>query len=230
VRNRAGGRKLLVSLTAAGAALVLTGCGAVPPGAATVVDGTTITNSQVQELADSQCAGVEQAAESQQAQTVTRRQLNQQSLRLLMDIELSLKYGKEVGLEPRPEAVAAIYAQVEQLVDSLPEKYRESTAETFHRWAEGRDLIAQAGERATGQQLTAENQQALLDAGYKQREPWLKKVDIETDARYGPNDQGFPGTDNGSVSTASSSFAKDADAAEPDPKWVGTLPANQTCG
>ena len=53
-----------------------------------------------------------------------------------MDIVLSLKYAEKEGLSPRPDSAAAIYAQVEQLVKALPKKHQESTAATFHRWAD----------------------------------------------------------------------------------------------
>ena len=230
MRTRVHGRKLLIALTAVGAALVLTGCGTLPPGAAAVVDGTKITNSDVQELADSQCAGAELSAKTSQAQTVTRKQLSQRSLRLLMDIELSLKYAKEEGLEPRADSSSAIYTQVEPLIKALPKKHQESTAATFHRWADATDVLIQAGEQATGKKETAQNQQDLLNAGYQRRESWRKKVDIEIDPRYGPSDDGWPGAGDGSVSEASSSFAKDADAEQPDPSWMSTLPASQKCG
>ncbi len=230
MKTRVDGRKLLVALTAGCAALVLSGCGTVPPGAAAVVDGTKITNSDVEELADSQCAGAELAADTPQPQTITRKQLNQRSLRLLMDIVLSLKYAEKEGLSPRPDSAAAIYAQVEQLVKALPKKHQESTAATFHRWADATDVLIQEGERATGQKETPQNQQDLLNAGYQKREAWRKKVEIEMDPRYGPSDEGWPGSGDGSVSKASSSFAKDANAEQPDATWIGTLPASQKCG
>ncbi len=230
MRTRADGRKLLIALTAAGAALVLSGCGTIPLGAAAVVDGTKITNSDVNELAEAQCAGAEQAAKTPQAQPVTRKQLSQRSLRLLMDIELSLKYAKKEGLTPRPDSSSAIYAQVDPLVKTLPKKHRDSTAATFHRWADATDVLIQEGERATGQKETAQNQQDLLNAGFKKREAWRKKVDIEIDPRYGPSDDGWPGSGDGSVSKASSTFAKDASKEQADPKWMATLPAGQTCG
>ena len=57
--------------------------------------------------------------------------------------------------------------------------------------------------QATGQQPDANNAEALINAGYQQREPWLKKVDIETDPRYGPTGIGWPGEGDASVSKAS---------------------------
>ena len=224
-------RAPLVALAAVGA-LVLGGCGSVPPGAASVIDGTTITHHDVTELADAQCAVIEEAAKTgqQQAQEAARKQVVQQSLSLLMDIELSLKYGESEDVKPRPQQVAAAYSQVDPLIKGLPEKYQDFMSDTFHRWAEGRDVLTQVGQKATGQEDTPANSEALLNAGYQKREPWLKTVDIDTDPRYGPAGVGWPGGTDPSVSKAVSDFAKSADKQQPDPAFVSALPANQKCG
>ncbi len=78
----------------------------------------------------------------------------QQSLSLLMDTELSLQYGESEGVQPRPQQVAAIYAQADELIKSLPEKYQPFMSDTFHRWAEARDVLTQVGQQATGQEDT----------------------------------------------------------------------------
>jgi hypothetical protein len=225
-------RAPLVVLAAIGAALTLGGCGSLPAGAAAVVDGTTITRSDVDELAKAQCVGIREAAKTGQSQNqaTPNKQLVQQALTLLMDIDLSLKYAKSVDVSPRPTQVAATYAQIDPLIKALPAKYRPFMEETFHRWAEGRDVLTQIGQRATGQADSQANSEALLNAGYQQREPWLKKVEIDTDPRYGPAGVGWPGGSDPSVSKAVSKFAKDADKAQPTQAFVSALPANQKCG
>lgn len=232
MRTRSVRRAPVVALASTCAALLLSGCGTVPPGAAAVVDGTRISRSDVTELTDAQCAGIAQAAKSGQSQTqaTPRKQLVEQALTLLMDIELSLKYGASQGVSPRPQAVAAMYAQVDPLIKTLPKKYQPFMDDTFHRWAAGRDVLSQIGERATGQQPNASNADVLLNAGYQRREPWLKKVEIHTDPRYGPAGIGWPGGTDPSVSKAVSSFAKAADSKQPDAAWVSALPAGQKCG
>ena len=232
MRTPSGSRVPLVALAALGAALALGGCGNLPPGAAAVVDGTTIKHSDVTELAEAQCAGIKQAARTGQAQeqVTPRKQLIQQALSLLMDVELSLKYAESVDISPRPRQVAAAYAQIDPLIKSLPEQYRDYTAEVFRQWAEARDVLTQVGMRATGQPDTPTNAEGLLNAGYQRREPWLKKVEIHTDPRYGPSEVGFPGGADPSVSKAVSDFAKDADKDQPDQAFVSALPASQKCG
>lgn len=221
----------LVALAVVGA-LTLGGCGSLPPGAASVIEGTTISQSDVEELADAQCAGIQDAAESGQAEAgaTARKQLVQQALALLMDVELSLQYGASEGVEPRAQESAATFAQVKPLLETLPEKYQPFMFDTFEKWAQSRDVLTQLGVEATGQQPDATNAEALLNAGYQQREPWLKTVDIETDPRYGPTGIGWPGGADPSVSKASSSFAKDADQDQPEAAWVDALPSGQKCG
>jgi hypothetical protein len=233
VRTRSVRRGPLVALAAMGTALVLGGCGSVPPGTASVINGTKISRSDVTELADAQCAGIEKAAKSgqgQQSQASPRKQLVQQALTLLMDIELSLQYGKAENVTPRPAEAAATYSQIGPLIGTLPKKYQPFMEDVFHRWADGRDVLTQVGEQATGQQSNAQNGEQILNAGYGKREEWLKKADIHTDPRYGPAGIGWPGGTDPSVSKATSSFAKSADKATPDPAWVSALPSGQKCG
>src|SRR4051794_26871913 len=200
-----------------GMTVVLAGCGSVTPGAASVINGNKISRSDVTELAEAQCAGIRQASKSQaKTQDTPRKQLVQQALTLLMDIELSLQYGKAEDVTPRPQEAAATYAQVAPLIKSLPTKYQPFMEETFHRWADGRDVMMQVGEQVTGQQPSASNGDQLLNAGYQKREPWVKKAHIDTDPRYGPAASGLPGGADPSVSTAVSSFAKSASKAQPD--------------
>jgi hypothetical protein len=225
VRTRLGAAAL-----AAAGALLVSACGTVPPGAAAVVDGTEITRTQVTDLADAQCAGVALAAKQGSNQAISRKQVTQRALGLLIDIQLNLAYGKSRGLDPRPQQVAQDFSQVEPLIQALPEKYRAGVSEVFHDWAAGRDLITQVGEDTTGQTLSRTNAEQLLNAGYQKREPWIKTVSIHTNPRYGPGTVGWPGEGDSSVSKPVSSFAKSAAAQQPSASFLAGLPAGQRCG
>jgi hypothetical protein len=210
--------------------LALSGCGALTPGTAAVVNGTRISTDEVTKLADAQCAGVALAAKMQQGQAVARKTMAQNALSLLMDIRLNQDFASSLGLHPRPASANAIYAQVDPLIQALPAKQRPVTERVFHRWASARDLMTQVGERVSGQSATPQNTEAVLNAAYQKRESWLKKIKIETDPRYAPDKVGFPGAGDGSVSRPSSEFAKGATASKPDAKWISGLPADQRCG
>jgi hypothetical protein len=212
--------------------LVLSGCGEVTPGTASVVNGTRITDEEVHDLAEAQCASVAIAsmAEQGQGQASPRKKLEEGALGLLMDIELSLDFAESLDIEPRPASVQAINSQAAQFVETLPAEHRPVTEDVLHRLAEARDVMTQVGELTTGQQVTAESEQAVIDAALKRRDSWLEKVEIDTNPRYAPDQDGFPGAGDGSVSRPSSDFAKSATAAQPDAAWVRDLPANQRCG
>jgi hypothetical protein len=233
VRTRSAKRGPLVASAAIAMALLLGGCGsAPPPGTASVISGTKISRSDVDELAEAQCAGIVQAAKSGQSQSqeAPRKQLVQQALSLLMDIEFSLQFGKSEHVTPRPEESAATYSQIDPLIKTLPKKYQPFMESVFHRWAEARDILTQVGEQVSGQTPTASNAEQLINAGYQKREPWLKTRDVKTDPRYGPAGIGWPGGADPSVSKPVSSFAKSGGKTTPDAAWVSALPSSQKCG
>ena len=225
-------RRLALAAAAVTGLLALSGCGdSRPPGAASVVNGHTITTQQVDDLAAAQCAGVEAAAKQGQGQAVPRKQLTQRALGLLIDIRLNLDYGASLGLHPRPGQVATDFAQVEPLINALPAKYRADLTSVFHDWARGRDMVEQVGEASTGTTATTANAEQVLNAGYAKRETWLKKdASINTNPVYAPGKIGWPGEGDSSVSKPVSSFAKSASKAQPSAAFVAGLPAGQRCG
>jgi hypothetical protein len=229
LRRRAGIRAVPA---AAVALLLLTGCGGdMTPGTAAVVNGSRITDDEVKALADAQCTAADVAAEAGNATTAAVSRVKRQSLGLLMDIELSEQYAEAEGIEPQKTLADGFYNQLEPGITPLPGKARTVLADVFQAWAEGRAILVQAGSRSTGEEIGFTNVEQLLNAGLQDRETWLKKADIETNPRYGPNENGFPGGGDSSVSRARSDFAKGAGGTgEPDPEWVSGLPSGQKCG
>jgi hypothetical protein len=212
------------------ATLVVSGCSQLTPGTAAVVNGTRISNDQVQDLAQAQCTAADKAKAAGQSQTMSISRVKAQSLGLLMDTELSLQYAKDEKITPDTSLVNGFYSQFEPGITPLPTKARTTLTDVFGSWAKGRAILVQAGAESTGQQVSLDNLQQLLDAGLKDRTTWLKKASIDTDPRYAPGKDGFPGNGDGSVSKASSTFAKAAGAAQQDPSFVSGLPAGQKCG
>ena len=158
MRTRSGSRAPLVALAAL-AALALGGCGTLPPGAAAVVDGTTIKHSDVTELAEAQCAGIEQAAQDRSVAGAGDAS------------QAAGPAGAEPAdgrrAEPEVRRVASTSApgpgrsprrtpRSTRCIESLPEKYRDYTSEVFRDWAEARDVLTQIGVRATGQPDTTD--------------------------------------------------------------------------
>ena len=216
--------------SAAVALLLLAGCGEITPGTASVVNGTRITNSEVDDLASAQCVAADRAAKTGNSTPMAVSKVKQQSLGLLMDTELSLQYAKDEDITPELSLSKAFYGQLEPGITPLPGKARTVLTDVFEDWAKGRAILVQAGSKATGQAPSQTNLEQLTNAGLQDRTAWAKKAKIETDARYAPSKDGFPGGGDGSVSKASSDFAKGATATKADAKFVSGLPASQKCG
>lgn len=227
-RNRARAGAVPV---AALALLLLTGCSELTPGTAAVVNGTKITNKAVDDLADAQCVAANRAPKSAQATSMAISRVKQQSLGLLMDTELSLQYAKDQGITPEQSLSQALFSQFEPGIAPLPGKTRTVLTDVFQSWAKGRAILIEEGSKSTGQAPSQSNLDQLVNAGLQDRDRWLKNhTKITTDPRYSPTKQGIPGGGDGSVSRASSQFAKDAGAAQPNQKWVSGLPPSQKCG
>jgi len=212
------------------ALLLLTGCDQLTPGTASVVNGTRITTDEVKDVADAQCVAAEEAAQGGSSTATAMSRVNQQSLFLLIDAELSKQFAEDEGLEPSKGLAQAFFSDFEASLAKLPEKSRTVLEDLFRDWAESRAVLVQAGSDATGQQPSEKNVEQLLNAGLEARAAWAQKADIETDPRYAPGEDGLPGGGDSSVSEAGSDFAKGAGAEQPDPEWVGALPASQKCG
>lgn len=211
--------------------LLLGGCGQFSPGTASVVNGTRISNDQVNDLADAQCVLRGTLAEAESAPATSAARVRQESLGLLMDAEFSQQFGRTEKISADKLLTQGFFDQVEPFFESLPKKARAEFTDVFQEWSQGRAILVQAGAESTGQQPTLENIEQLLNAGLQARDDFVKRADIDTDPRYAPDKLGLPGSGgDGSVSKASSSFARGGSAAELDAKWVTGLPASQKCG
>ncbi len=225
------GRARFAAVSASAALLLLTGCGEVTPGTASVVNGTRITDDAVKELTSAQCILRKELAKSGQAPSASASRVRQESLGLLMDTELSKQFGESEGIEVDKALAQVLFRQVSPFWESLPEKDRTVFDGVFEEWSEAQAILVAAGTEATGQQPSPENLEQVRTAGAQARETWLKKADIKTDPSFAPGKDGFPGGENSSsVSRASSEFAKSAASGEQDPKWISGLPPSQRCG
>lgn len=216
--------------SAAVALLLLAGCGEITPGTAAVINGSRITNSEVDDLASAQCVAADRARKTGNSTTMAVSSVKQQSLGLLMDTELTKQYAEDEDITPQLSLSKAFYGQIEPGITPLPSKARSVLTDVFEDYAEGRAILVQAGSKASGQAPSQTNLDQLIQAGLQDRTAWAKKAKIETDPRYAPSEDGFPGGGDGSVSRATSDFAKGATAKKADAKFVAGLPASQKCG
>ncbi len=220
----------LVAALAGG--LLLSGCGELSPGTAAEVGDTRISNAQVRDVAAAQCDLRDSLGEQQGAQATSRTRLTTSSLSLLMDSALAKQFAASKGVAVSPAITKAFLDQVEPLFEPLKAKPQADLTKAFEAWARSRSQLVQIGAAKTGQEPTQQNLEQLLNAGLSERAAWLKSSSprIETDPRYSPGKDGFPGAGDGSVSEATSSYARSAAKAQLDPTFVASLPAGQKCG
>jgi hypothetical protein len=219
-----------VSVLAAGAALLLAGCG-LNPGAAAVVGDTRISDDQVDGAASALCAAniAGAAAQGQPKPELATRGARQAALSLLIDSELSHQFGEANGIEPPRAELSTALAQNQQTIDALPEDLRDDFSELFRSYVEGQLIVQQAGREAAG---AAAGPEELATAGNQQRDAWLAEEDIEVelDPRFGEYKDGGIDGSGGSLSVAVSDRAAAGDVTEPGPEWVADLPMTQKCG
>ena len=157
------------------ALLLLTGCDQLAPGTASVVNGTRITEDEVESVADAQCEAADVAAQGGSSAAMAMSRVHQQSLFLLVDAELSKQYAEEEGLEPAKGLADAFFSGFETSLAELPEKPRTVLEDLFKDWADSRAVLVQAGER--GDRPAAEPGQRRAAA--QRRAPGAGGVDAD---------------------------------------------------
>jgi hypothetical protein len=211
------GRLAIAVLTAA----LLTGCAQNAPGVAAQVGDDTITDKQVDQLAEALCL---LNAQSQQGQVPTQ-QVRRQALQILLDNTLAAdiidpdEVDKKQLLDARQ--------QVQASRDSLPERLRAPFDDAVVGFA-----TAQLGLVALGRQALEDNgtknpdDQTALTEGQKLRTRHAREVGVSVDPRFGQFQRGQLKPSDGSLSVPVSKEAQasaSADGAGLD------LPANLSC-
>lgn len=213
-------------------ALTLTGCGALTPGTASVVGDQKISMQQVEDLVTAQCEGADLAAKKSggQSQASPLSDVKRRSLGLLIDTSLSEQFAQSEDATGTAEVTQLIYGTYEQALAQYPSKARATLGDALKKLAESQSALVTVAARKSGETVSTSNVEQLLNSGIAARRAWQKKITIDTDPRFSPDKTGFPASGDGSVSQASSSFAKDGQAKQVDQAWVDDLPDSQKCG
>jgi N-acetylmuramoyl-L-alanine amidase len=225
----------LVLLAAAGASVfTLSGCAQTGDVAATV-NGTTISNADVNFLAQRQCSSIAAAkadpAQASGVQTQSRKQVRSAMVNALVQAELDSELGNKAGVTydraTYRQAMDAFEAEVQKAPAKDRSRFRELVGSLYRGQLEvyaiaARGLAGQGVAQPTQEQI--QSTVAQLQAGFR------AKAKIDIDPAYGPDDKGVAGAADDSLSKAVSSFAKASLASPPDAAWVDDLPANQKCG
>jgi hypothetical protein len=221
------GRRVKLAALAAGATMLLAGCG-MHPGAAAVVESQTISHDQVDDVALAVCSANLAAAQmsNQPPPTIATRESREVALGILIDTELSHQYGEREGIEPNPREVSQAVAQNEAGLDMLPADRREVFRTTLRDYAAGQLILIEAGRADIGDEATEEE---AINRGVELRQEYVDTIDVDVDPRYGRFEDGRFQRGGAALSVPASDDAVVGDQDRPGDGFVGRLPASQQC-
>lgn len=209
------------------AAVLLTGCGAVPdlnPGVAVSVGDDTVSTRHVADLASDYCDAAKPQLEGQ---PLPRHYLNGR-----VAGSLALRSAADQMLAEHDVAIDASYAaavkQAETQLKDLTDAQRAAIVEV-----QGSGVYVSAAEIAVGKASlgAGASDEDVKAAGEKEFLAWLDDHDVRIDPRYGVAiEKGESVLKDTSLSQAVTTTAKQADATTPDSTSAALLPQTQRCG
>jgi hypothetical protein len=221
-------RRVVAAVLAALSLTVTAACGT-HPGSAAVIGSDSLSTSDVDDAASALCA----AQGANPGQQLPSRAARQGALRLLLDANLSQRYGEAKGVEPDQQQIDGALDSQKSTIDAVKGKDRAVLRDTITTVVKGQLILIEAGRRELIKRGAPEAQvtgDTALQAGTKLRNDWAAKhVDVSVDPRYGTYKQGALQGDSGSLSVAASSRSKAGAAQQPSSSWVSALPATQKC-
>lgn len=208
-------------------ALVLTGCGALQPGAAVEVGDETISLERVDEVASDFCAAVQPQLEAE-AETIPHSYFRSGIAGTLALRSAADQLAEDYGVEPDSEQYLQALTERRQGLQAVPEDLRDSVLEV-----EMTPPYVEAVQAAVGEEiLDGEGEYAdFVAAGTDEFETWIAKNGVEFDPALDTTvTDGVIAPEDGSLSFAVSERATNGQAQEPNSVTARTLPAAQRCG
>lgn len=223
----AGRRRVKLAAVAAGAALVLAGCG-IHPGTAAVVGSEPISHQEVDDIATAVCranvAGAE--ASGRQPAPLPTRGARELAVEILVETELARQLGEREGVDANQRAVSQAVAQNESGLALLEGKQREDLRAALRDYAESQFMLIEIGRQSLGDQVS--DDEAIAE-GRRILAEYAASVDVEIDPRYGRFDDGVFKPGGTSLSVPASERAKAGANQQPSDVFIGGLPASQLC-
>ena len=204
-------------LAAAGAVLLLAGCGSsVHPGAAAVVDGTTISMSRADDVAAVYCKL--SLLSAPEGQPIPNADVRRQAVTDLVVAVVADDMAEDADLTPNPSSYEVSPAQRDEIARSFPDDELDEVVETINDSQRTFAIAELIGGREIDDPDAATQQ--LQEEGLQLIQAELERRDVEFDPRYGIGDDLRQ-----TAATGSLSVPVEAPEAS-DPK---ELPATQQC-
>jgi len=217
---------------AAAAMVALTGCASLHPGAAAVVDTSTISHDEVDDVAMALCSANITGAEAQgqPAPDLATRGAREGALQVLLESELSRQFGEELDVDADERLVSQALADNEPNVVLLPEDQRDDFRSALTKYAGGQLILIEIGRQSLADQGQSEapDDQAIAE-GLRLRGEFVESIDVEVDPRYGTFAKGTFEAGSAALSVPASDAGRASAKASPGPDFVAGLPASQRC-
>ncbi len=168
-------------LAAAGAVLLLTGCGSVHPGAAAVVDGTTISMSRADDVASVYCKL--SLLSAPEGQAIPNADVRRQAVTDLVVAVVADDMAEEAGVSPNPSSYEVSPAQRDEIARTFSADELDEVVETINDSQRTFAIAEQLGGREIDDP-DAETQQ-LQEQGLQLIQAELERRDVEFNPRYG---------------------------------------------
>ncbi len=208
-------------LAAVAAAFVLVGCGSAgQPGAAIVVDDTTISTGAVDEAADVICA---LTLQQQPDASFPASQVRAQAAVELALAVVARDVAEDEGIEVRRSDIEVGQAEQRQIAQALPDVDVEAVVRIIESGTRVREVAEALGAREAGVEVTDQNSQQIQEAGRAILLEELGSRDVTFSPRF----------DVGDLSERvdqPSALAVPADAGQDEAaQEAADVPATQTC-
>jgi len=213
------------------AALLLTACGQVHPGAAAVVDGTRISLDEVDSLSEAYCRANLAIAEAQ-GQPVTPERGVESRRRVLggmLQLEIARRAADSLGVEVEASSYAVDEAEFAELLDAVGDEHADDVVTLVRMNAETNALLLAIGAHELGQDASEVDPEQAGPAGQELVSEFGRDLEIDIDPRLGLSPDGAVLPETGSLSVAVSEEAKTPLDPEGATSGLDTLPESQVC-
>lgn len=203
-------------LVVAVAAVLLTGCGSVHPGAAAVVDDDVISMHDADDTAQVYCSLT--LLQGTQGQRPSNADIRREAVRDLVIGVVARHLAQKDDIDVSPSAFQITPAQRQQLAKAFPAGQLESAIETIEHTQQTYAIVQELGKRSPDVPAT-DDEAAVQDAGLKVVQAEMAKHDISYDPRFGLKADGDDRSDPTPLSVSPNAL---------DDNMEG-LPATQQC-
>lgn len=198
------------------AGFLLAGCGgSISPGAAAVVDGTTISMDQADRAAVVFCQVSLFSSAQAGGGTVDNADVRRQAVAELVSGAVAEELAEREDIMISPSDYEFTRAQRDQVAQALPDVDLDEAVRVLEAGQRTYAIAERLGVAETGEQVTPQNEGDVQQAGRAVLADAVKAADVSIDPRFGLGDDGQQVAATGSLSVSSDVLNEDAQLVAP---------------